>query len=372
MRKKYKRDYIILESKDVSFRLKDKALPKAFAKLEVKEEKGSCMIYVENLKYTKEGYRIVVIEEDLNAKDVGRVLINENGKGEFVLNFNEENLQVKGIALTHNKEVPLIGFKGEKIDNYYDILFKSGEEEKNDIKETRMDMKSIIESKEDVLEIDEEYISRKDKEIKEEMDIKNLEEELKNDISEEELEQDLREIEVEQDVIEENIEIERKEPEDEKKKEEERQENQEEEISENKVYLVPRKIKKFLNKYKEVKPFIKEIDDTRWWKIDINPMSICGYVMPYLGYINYINYIFYSDITTLAYKYRHYIFGIKYHENGKRKYYVYGIPGTRYEQPDDGDTGFSHFIPCDKKNDIHGYWLCFIDCKSRLIAMHEE
>lgn len=363
MRRRYKRDYIILESKDLSFRLKDKVVPKAFAKLELKEDKGSCMIYVENLKYTKEGYRIIVIEDNLNTKDVGRVLVNESGKGEFVLNFNEESFQVKGIALVYDKNIPLIGFKGGNIDNYQDVLFRNIKEEKVEeitLEQNRIDIDSIKEPIEEKIDMDEEYIARKDIEVKEEMQIKHEQE-------------DIEEYEGKEEVI-----IERKDDIDEKKKDEEKQErqerkeNQEKEIFEDKVYLVPRKIKKYLNRHKEVKPFIKDMDDIKWWKIDISPISLCGYSMPYLGYINYINYTIYSDVTMLSYKYRHYIFGIKYFENGKRKYYVYGVPGTKYEQPDDGDTGFSYFAPCDKKNDGYGYWLCFIECKSRLIAMYDE
>ncbi len=139
-----------------------------------------------------------------------------------------------------------------------------------------------------------------------------------------------------------------------------------------KLYLIPRKLKKILNKHKEIKPFIKDINNTRWWRIDVKPITMCSYIMPYLGYINYINYTIYSDVTSLSYKYRHYIFGIKYSCDGKRKYYIYGIPGRRNEQPDEGETGFCNFIPCDDKNKTYGYWICCIDCKSRLISVADK
>ncbi len=116
---------MILESKDPSFRLKEKISPKAFAKIETKEEKVNIMIYVENVKYVKSGYRIILIQDDLTAKDIGRVLVNESGKGEFKINFEEENLELKSIALTHEKDIPLIGFKGKKIDNYEELINKN-------------------------------------------------------------------------------------------------------------------------------------------------------------------------------------------------------------------------------------------------------
>ena len=49
-KRKFKRDYIILEAKDMNFRSKERVLPKAFAKIEVNDEKAILALYVENLK----------------------------------------------------------------------------------------------------------------------------------------------------------------------------------------------------------------------------------------------------------------------------------------------------------------------------------
>lgn len=38
-KRKFKRDYIILEAKDMNFRYKERVAPKAFAKVEVNDEK---------------------------------------------------------------------------------------------------------------------------------------------------------------------------------------------------------------------------------------------------------------------------------------------------------------------------------------------
>ena len=57
--------------------------------------------------------------------------------------------------------------------------------------------------------------------------------------------------------------------------------------------------KKRIKKFKEVKPFIGDpIENTRWWKIEINPITLCGYTMPNLGYVNTLNYTMYSDTVT--------------------------------------------------------------------------
>ena len=133
--------------------------------------------------------------------------------------------------------------------------------------------------------------------------------------------------------------------------------------------LMPRQIKKGLKMFREVKPFINEPTvDTRWWKIEISPTTLCGYTMPHLGYINTLNYTMYSDTVMNSYKYRHYLFGVQYDEYNKRKNYVYAIPGAKNEQPDKGLTGFRTYHPCDDRNDNIGYWLCFIDSRTRRIV----
>ncbi len=132
--------------------------------------------------------------------------------------------------------------------------------------------------------------------------------------------------------------------------------------------LMPRQIKKGLRQFKEVIPFTGEpIENTRWWKIEINPLTLSGYTMPNLGYVNTLNYTMYSDAVMNSYKYRHYLFGVQYDEYNKRKNYIYAIPGKNDEQPDKGYTGFTTYQPCDTRSDKLGYWLCFIDSRTRRI-----
>ena len=131
---------------------------------------------------------------------------------------------------------------------------------------------------------------------------------------------------------------------------------------------MPRQIKKGLKQFKEVMPFTGEpIENTRWWKIEINPFTLSGYTMQNLGYVNTLNYTMYSDTVMNSYKYRHYLFGVQYDEYNKRKNYIYAIPGKKDEQPDKGHTGFTTYQPCDTRSDKLGYWLCFIDSRTRRI-----
>ena len=134
-------------------------------------------------------------------------------------------------------------------------------------------------------------------------------------------------------------------------------------------YAEAQRLINILKYFREVKPFVSDyIDNTRWWKIEINPTTMCGYTMPYLGYINSLNYTMYSDAVMQSYKYRHYLFGVKYDEYNKRQYYIYAVPGKKAEQPDKGHTGFTRYQPCDTRNTSLGYWLCFVDCKARKIV----
>ncbi len=95
-KRKFKRDYIILESKDMNFRYKERVLPKAFAKIEINEEKATVALYVENLKFVKEGYRVVVIQNDYETLDLGNILLSEQGKGEFVFNLENSDIDISG------------------------------------------------------------------------------------------------------------------------------------------------------------------------------------------------------------------------------------------------------------------------------------
>ena len=426
-KRKFKRDYIILEAKDMNFRYKDRVLPKAFAKVEINDEKSVIALYVENLKYMSSGYKVMAIRSDYETIDLGKITVSEQGKGEFVLDLNNDEGEIKGIALLYEKTVPLIGFKGSKIENYEEILF-TGEEEyiEEYIEEIdnddfdKYEEIEYIEVEDDDDDFDEyeeiEYIEvdeyeeeetddiEDDEEYEEDEDSNNCEEDEdihdgdseddqgnENDNNRYKRESDL--IETEYEIPEynrtskiknvENQKISNDKPKSTHKKIHQQKTKQHKEASKyvnestrkqenNNPYstlLMPRQIKKGLKYFKEVKPFVSDyIEGTRWWKIEINPTTLCGYTMPYLGYVNTLNYTMYSDAVMQSYKYRHYLFGVQYDEYNKRKNYIYAVPGEKEEQPDKGHTGFRKYQPCDNRNNSLGYWLCFIDSRSRRIV----
>lgn len=405
-KRKFKRDYIILESKDMNFRYKERVLPKAFAKVEINEEKSAIALYVENLKCVKDGYKVVAIQSDYETLDLGNVVLSEQGKGEFVFNLERNDIEIKGIALLHEKQIPLVGFKGNKIDNYEEILFAGQDEyEEIDDLEDRGYEDIYIDNEEDEYEYEEiEYIEIDDEDDSEyeyeEIEYIEIDdepqynrgytstgEEVENDAYNYEEVEETEEIEeIEEDkkeytkVQEEQKTVSQQQDKYLKYKEKQRLNQKRYMNSEKKDraqahssktagnLLMPRQIKKGLRQFKEVIPFTgEEIENTRWWKIEINPFTLSGYTMPNLGYVNTLNYTMYSDTVMNSYKYRHYLFGVQYDEYNKRKNYIYAIPGNQDEQPDKGYTGFTTYQPCDTRNDKLGYWLCFIDSRTRRI-----
>ncbi|MCC0638109.1 MULTISPECIES: hypothetical protein [unclassified Clostridioides] len=424
-KRKFKRDYIILEAKDINFRYKERVLPKAFAKVEVNDEKSIIALYVENLKYVKDGYKAVAIKGDHGLIDLGNIILNEQGRGEFVLDLEDYDEEIKGIALLYERNIPLVGFKGNKIENYEDILFQDVEDEElAESEEEYLEEDIEVEREEEYLEedadneensdSDEEYIIEEYDEDEYEdywEDDETEEGELKiradvEDSSDDEIEEfnnykeienynkakenefyDDIEYEDEYDEDEEDFEIRHEEKvvasqKTTKSKKTQKEQNNVEKVkranginqidSGNKqagTLLMPRQIKKGLKLFREVKPFTADyIDNTRWWKIEVNPTTLCGYSMPYLGYLNVLNYTMYSDAVLHSYKYRHYLFGVQYDEYNKRKHYIYAIPGNRNEQPDNGSTGFLRYQACDHRTNSLGYWLCFIDSRQRSIV----
>ncbi len=413
-KRKFKRDYIMLEAKDMNYRFKEKVSPKAFAKIEATDEKSVIALYAENLKSVSEGYSVIAIRSDYETIDLGNFNVNSQGKGEFSLDMGDDDIDIKGIAIIQDKNVPLIGFKGSKIENFEEILFPQQYEFEEIEDDDEYEEVEYIEV-DDVIDDDDEYEEIEDDNYDEEYEtVENEYEEYEEieyieeddmryndneyeyeEVIYEEIEDDGDEYEeVEEDdvVVQPTVQSKHIEKKSSKRRDDdyiEKKINKAKSVLEKQytkhdyetvktktepvktagTLLMPRQIKKGLKYFREVKPFVADyIDSTRWWKIEINPTTLCGYTMPYLGYINSLNYTMYSDALMQAYKYRHYLFGVQYDEYNKRQYYIYAVPGRKNEQPDKGHTGFTRYQACDNRNNSLGYWLCFVDCKARRIV----
>ncbi|WP_286149982.1 hypothetical protein, partial [Romboutsia ilealis] len=325
-KRKFKRDYIILEAKDVNFRYKERVLPKAFAKVEINDEKAVVALYVENLKYVKDGYKVVAIQSDYETLDLGNVVLSEQGKGEFVFNLDRNDIEIKGIALLHEKQVPLIGFKGNKIENYEEILFAGEDEYEEEFDNEFDDLEDTediyVDNDDDEYEYEEiEYIEVDDDDDEyeyEEIEYIEIDDEPQynrgNTSTIEEIEdnsynkeqevvevEEIEEAKKEYTTVQEKAKVSQKQQDKYSKYKEKQRPSQKRytksEIKEEMqdcsydpsktagTLLMPRQIKKGLRQFKEVIPFTGEpIENTRWWKIEINPLTLSGYTMPNLGY----------------------------------------------------------------------------------------
>ncbi|KEH92911.1 DUF7922 domain-containing protein [Clostridium novyi] len=122
---------------------------------------------------------------------------------------------------------------------------------------------------------------------------------------------------------------------------------------------------------KEEKGICEELGKCHWYKIDYMDLiqmkpgiDFSKYSMIYYPMINYISYIMRKG---------HYLMGFKYDKEGKMKYLVYGIPGTKsiVDQPFNGATGFVTWVPEHAKdnNSNNGYWVMFYDFKKCTVVI---
>jgi hypothetical protein len=116
--------------------------------------------------------------------------------------------------------------------------------------------------------------------------------------------------------------------------------------------------------FPKVNPFISNLNNYEWWKIEYNSMNMGRGFLPFYNYLMNMcyDYPFMPKVTTCLdqiKKYNHYLFGL-YKEHDEIRYYVYGIPGKYVveEHPFRGITGFNTWYSSGEKD---GYWLIYID-----------
>lgn len=113
----------------------------------------------------------------------------------------------------------------------------------------------------------------------------------------------------------------------------------------------------------------------RWYKVALDPEQsrynegnhdkYAFLYYPMMAYYSYIQ------------KEGHYLIGYKYDKDGRMKYIVYGILGTRnrYDQPFDGRTGFVSWVPFVQGKESYedkGCWLMFYDFRNATILVPQR
>ncbi|PAB58058.1 DUF7922 domain-containing protein [Anaeromicrobium sediminis] len=141
--------------------------------------------------------------------------------------------------------------------------------------------------------------------------------------------------------------------------------------------MICKYVESMLGYYPEIIPFDKNIQNTRWWRIDYDDQTMYRNFLPFYGYVSEEdNEESGPTCPGLINKYEHYIFGIKYEEDDT-KYYMYGIPGRfmESEQPYEGMTGFVYWHPVEafrKEVNDYGYWILHIDAKTGKIVVPKD
>lgn len=125
---------------------------------------------------------------------------------------------------------------------------------------------------------------------------------------------------------------------------------------------------------REEKPFSEDKIQGTWWKIlnimnlpFINPgFNTCAGDFLEAYQMNCPGGQTSPSCFDLAYKYRHFLFGLKKDDaSGKIQKYYYAIPGKyANEHPDEGKSGFNYWQPLsgtEKRPGDYGYWIVSVD-----------
>jgi hypothetical protein len=133
----YKRYFIILQEDDKGYEMAAGKIPTGYAKIEIKNNRGKLTAYAQNVKYgEKIDYRMLLIAPAKKAAvDLGRLMVDSNGRGELNVEFDADNVMKSGMGISDfmvaavqtNSATPLSGYTGrDKMQwkNSYHIINK--------------------------------------------------------------------------------------------------------------------------------------------------------------------------------------------------------------------------------------------------------
>lgn len=377
-RRDYRRYQVILQEEDSDYRMDPEKKPTGYVKIQVKGGKGVLNTFVQNLKYSEEGewvYKGFLARIDRNPQviNTGTIVIDQKGRGQALWEFDADNVggkgqgidayDVFGVMVHHRYRnsqfiCPLVGYIGEEKRGWRDILLErisprgetereyasekkaetageKGKEEKKRAPEYEMEAEKFTQKPgEEVTEgeVGTTYgMEEGGKEEGIEEDKEEREEEVKAGDGEEPSEAG-REERAEQ------IPSERETTGKTHEEEAGRGQGQYKDTSGIEDYM-----ENILKYYCKVQPFEYPVDRCRWW---------C---------INSYNYLF----------------GIRYNQDNRIVYYIYGIPGPYdpYIEKQMNSCGFYNWRPIkgkEKKQGAYGYWLAFVDAKTGKIVDPED
>lgn len=368
------RSFIILQEDERGHSISGDKPLSGYAKIEAKNDKCKITFYAQNMKKDGEKCSMMLVCCKKGMKqliNLGAVNINDQGKAETSSEFFSNDIggvgisfdKVSGAALCKDvggkKIIIMYGFMNGEMptDDWksYPVVYSKTSAETKPV-ETKLVENKPAQEKKEKKENNKEYNNDEyGKHIEKKTDEAELKEEIKVKIEGEvKVEKDRDELS-EFDEYERNIEAAK---------------NVEKDWQEE--FQVRGSVGEFftsvVDDYEEERHH-KDIKYCKWYNIPVkNFDSMCNvsnynkYTIIYYPMINYFPYIK---------KYGHFMIGLKCDEEGKVKYLVYAVPGTKdkADQPYGGKSGFVTWMPDETKGKDMGYWLMFYDFKNSMIVV---
>lgn len=393
-KKNYSRYFIILQEEDKGYSLAADKLPTGYAKLEIKGEKCKISFYVQNLKKEKEPYYMALIcdkKEVKNIIKVGQLNIDDHGRAEYSFEYPLGNIIETGISMDkiigaavlklENESISSVmaGFMVTEIPEWktYGIIpredfIQEDSEIKEEIKEEEIQKLDIEKNKFDEYEDMIEQVKASENNIDSNSENQRITDSgINPSIEDADNSAEWQSPDLVQDTIP-QAELRHKKH----NKQEEKTENTSSSYCNTDIdYPVGSAagfFKGVLKDFDDEREICGEIKKCKWFKIPAESLENISDTSDYDRY----TVVYYPMIGYYPYirKHRHYIMGLKYNKEGKMKYLVYGIPGSRSiaDQPFGGKSGFVTWVKGDFREtgeDGFGYWLMFYDFRNSSIVI---
>jgi len=371
-KKSYSRYFIILQEDEKGYALASDKLPSGYAKLEMRNDKCKISFYVQNLKKESTPYYIALI---CGKKDANKILklaelnIDEHGKAEIINEHPIDNIaglglsmdKISGAAIVRfidtNMVSVMCGFIGSDMPEWK--KFDLAEPTLNRNSEPQEEVKSIFDKYEEEIERIKEKGNQNSEIILPEQNIElNVNVQPEENINEDQY-LDNTECKQQDKLVDPDF---------------GKKIHIEEEYTEEKEYPIGPAGEFFrdtVREFEELRHVSNEIKRCKWYKVDAKKLEYAHnepnyntytvVLYPMMGYYPYIK------------KHGHFVMGHKCDKEGKLKYLVYGIPGSKskMDQPFGGKSGFVTWIPSrsNERESEMGYWLMFYDYKNSTIVI---
>ncbi|MEL5863850.1 hypothetical protein [Clostridium cochlearium] len=402
-KKNYSRYFIILQEDEKGYALASDKLPTGYVKLELKNDKCKVSYYVQNLKKEDAPYYMVLVLGkkgtnklirigELNIDDYGRADVSYEYGSNNIANtqLSIDNISGAVVAKILDKNIipVLSGFLTTDNLKWREFELLEARVNKDETKpEEKKEIKQINEPEKEINVFDKyekQIEDTKEKNIKKQ-NTKNKSQEKETEIFEEvekentKVEDNKKEIktgdEPRKDYSQEVIE---------KTCENAKEESKELDNEGNKIFVADTRsncdeypigetgtfFRGIAEGFRDISDTIVDIKRCKWYRVPVNSIMDMYYIGDYNKYTTFyypmINYYRYIE------PYNHFIVGYKFNNEGKMKYLIYGIPGTKKlkHQPFRGKTGFVTWVPSkSKENEVNGYWLMFYDFKNSTILI---